>query len=88
MIQLKKDFITHTNEDESYIIPFGEQKFNGIVKMNSTGAFIVGMLKNKTTEEAIIQEMLKTYDVSEAMARKDVEKVISALRSIGAVEED
>lgn len=85
-MKLKKEFITHTSGDEQLMISAGGS-FNGMVRSNKTAAFIIDMLKEETTKEKIVSAMLERYDADEAVISSDVDKVIDALRGIGAIDE-
>ncbi len=85
-MKLKKEFITHTSGDEQLMISAGGS-FNGMVRSNKTAAFIIDLLKEETTKEKIVSAMLETYDAEEQVISADVDKVIDALRSIGAIDE-
>ena len=85
-MKLKKEFITHTSGDEQLMITAGGS-FNGMVRSNKTAAFIIDMLKEETTKKAIVDAMLERYDADEAVISADVDKVIDALRGIGAIDE-
>ena len=85
-MKLKKEFITHTSGDEQLMISAGGS-FNGMVRSNKTAAFIIDMLKEETTKEKIVAAMLERYDADEAVISADVDKVIDALRGIGAIDE-
>ena len=85
-MKLKKEFITHMSGDEQLMISAGGS-FNGMVRSNKTAAFIIDLLKEETTREAIVATMLDTYDASEEIIAADVDKVIEALRGIGAIDE-
>lgn len=85
-MKLKKEFITHTSGDEQLMISAGGS-FNGMVRSNKTAAFIIDMLKDETTKENIVAAMLERYDAEESVISADVDKVLAALRSIGAIDE-
>ena len=85
-MKLKKEFITHTSGDEQLMISAGGS-FNGMVRSNKTAAFIIDMLKEETTKENIVAAMLEVYDAEESVISADVDKVVAALRSIGAIDE-
>ena len=85
-MKLKKEFITHTSGDEQLMISAGGS-FNGMVRSNKTAAFIIDMLKEETSKEAIVAAMLERYDAEESVISADVDKVIDALRGIGAIDE-
>ena len=85
-MKLKSTFITHTSGNEQLMISAGGD-FNGMVRSNSTAAEIIDMLKTETTREKIITAMLEKYEVEESVLSHDVDKVIDALRGIGAIDE-
>ena len=85
-MKLKSTFITHTSGNEQLMISAGGD-FNGMVRSNSTAAEIIDMLKTETTREKIIKAMLEKYEVEESVLSHDVDKVIDALRGIGAIDE-
>ncbi len=86
-MKLDKDFVTHMMGDEQVMVGVGNADFKGIVKSNKTAAFIIDKLKEETTKEEILKAMLEKYDVTEAVASADIDKIIVKLRSIGAIKD-
>ncbi len=84
-MKLSKNFISHNDGNEKILVSDGTTKFAGLVRGNSTAGFIISCLEKDTTEDEIVSKMLKKWDVSEEIARRDVRKVITQLREIGAV---
>ena len=85
-MKLKESFVTHKNKDD-YMMIDASGKFAGLIHSNATTAFIVECLRTETTREEIIQKMLDKYDAEETDVARDVDKIINALKSIGAVDE-
>lgn len=85
-MKLKSTFITHTSGSEQLMISAGGD-FNGMVRSNSTAAEIIDLLKSETSRDAIIIAMLEKYEVEREVLAADVDKVIEALRGIGAIDE-
>lgn len=85
-MKLKESFVTHKNKDD-YMMIDASGKFAGLIHSNATTAFIVDCMRTETTREEIIQKMLDKYDADETDVAKDVDKIINALKSIGAVDE-
>ena len=85
-MKLKSSFITHTSGNEQLMISVGGD-FSGMVRSNSTAAFIIDLLKEDTTVEKIVEKILAEYDVDPNVAKKDVERIIESLREIGAIDE-
>jgi len=61
--------------------------FRGVLKMNETAESIIGLLKEETTEDAIISALLKEYNAPEEKLRMGVRKVLGTLREKGLLDE-
>ena len=85
-VKLKDTFITHDSEGEQVLIDVSSS-FAGLIRSNKTAAFIVDCLKKETTEEAIVDAMYAKYDAERDVLKKDVEKILGKLRSVGALDE-
>ena len=72
--QSNPNYIKRTIAGESLLIPIGAatQEFNGMVSMNTSGAFIWDCLQEAKTEEELIQMLMEEYDVSQEMAEADI----------------
>lgn len=86
-MKLKREFITHNTDSESLLVPAGGAGFSGLVRGNRTLGAILALLKQETTEEAIVAAMKKRFDAPEDVIARDVEKALSELRKIGALDE-
>ncbi len=84
-MKLSETFILHSDGEETVLVSTGDSEFSGIVKLNESAASIVGLLKENTDEEQIIQKMLEKYDSPREPIERDVKNVVSQLRGIGAV---
>ena len=85
-MKLKSDFITHNSADESYIVPTSGADFSGIVKGNKTLGAIVDLLKEETTRDQVVAAMKERFEAPEGAIERDVDRVISELQKIGALE--
>ena len=86
-MKLNSGFITHDDGNDKLLVSTGATKFSGLVRSNPTAGFIIGCLEQDTTEDEIVKKMTKKWDVSEEIARRDVQKIIKQLKSIGAIDE-
>ena len=86
-MKLKKEFITHNTDSESLLVPTGAAGFSGLVKGNKTLGVILDLLKDDTTVADIIAAMKARFNVPEEIITRDVNKAISELRKIGAIDE-
>jgi hypothetical protein len=61
--------------------------FNGLVRMNGTGAFLWGLLAEQDmTKEELLSKVLSEYEVGEAQAMADIEAFENKLRENGILE--
>lgn len=61
--------------------------FNGLVRMNGTGAFLWGLLADQDmTKEELLSKVLSEYEVGEEQARGDIEAFEKTLRDNGILE--
>ena len=86
-MKLKKEFITHDTGKESLLVPIGSADFSGLVRGNKTLGAILALLKEDTTEEAIVAAMKERFDAPEDVIARDVKKALAELRKIGALDE-
>ncbi len=86
-MKLKKEFIIYTNDNESFLVPTSAAEFSGVVRGNKTMKAILELLEEETTEEAVIAAMKQRFAAPEGAIERDVQKVISEMRKIGALVE-
>ena len=83
-MRLKHEFEIMEVEDRSFAVPMEENNgFSGVVKLTRTAAEIFRLLREETTEEAIVEAMKKRYDVPEDVLTADVHRIIQRLRDKG-----
>ena len=85
---LSSVFVTEV-DGEFVAVAAGEaaKKFSGMIQMNGTAAFVVGRLQNNTTVDGLVADLVAEYDVTEEVARRNVEGILSNLRKAGWLEE-
>lgn len=86
-MKLKEEFITQDLDGVSYIVPVGGELYKGIVRANSTAAFIVELLKKDITEEQLIDALCENYDAPRDVIAADAGEMLSVLRKINALDE-
>lgn len=87
-MKLKDGFILRNIAGSWVVIPLGERvlEFSGMISLNNTGAFIWELLEKGQDVDEIVASLCKKYDVSESVARADVEECISLVREKGFLE--
>lgn len=82
MIRAKKGFLLRRLGQEYMIVPIGEasKDFNGMIRMNETGAFYWKELENGITEEALVGKMLERFEnLDEETARRDLKEFLATV---------
>ncbi|MBQ9868089.1 MAG: PqqD family protein [Ruminococcus sp.] len=85
-MKLKKDFIVHDTGKEVMLVATGKAKFSGLVKGNAMLGNILDQLKSNTTEKQIVAKLRVQYDAPEGKIERDVRKVLTELKKIGALD--
>ena len=86
-MKLRSEFLSHRNGEEAFIIPAEGAKFSGLVRGNRTLGDVADLLKDDTSEQAIITAMREKYDAPEGVIERDVKKALEIFREIGALDE-
>lgn len=60
-----------------------KDRFNGIVNMNKTAAFIAETLRRDVTMEEIVTAMTDKYDVTMQVAKENALRLINELKQAG-----
>lgn len=87
-MKIKNDFVVKEISGSIVVIPVGSQvmDFNGMVKLNETGAFLFNLLKNETTTDALVNELLSEYEVTREKAEQDAIAFINKLKEADLIE--
>lgn len=88
-MRITEGFILREVANNFVVVPVGKTSlnFNGMVTLNSTGAFLWKTLENDITEEDLIRVLTKKYDVSIDVASKDVREFLDILKSNHLIQE-
>ena len=91
MIRTKKGFILRKLGKEYMAVPVGEasKDFNGMIRMNETGAFYWKELEQGITEDALVGRMLERFEnLDEETARKDLREFLETMKIALEFEDD
>lgn len=81
-MKIRNGFILKDVAGKTFVVATGElsKSFKGMITLNETGKFIWMQLQNKTTEEAIVEAIMKEYDIQDrALIERDVDNFIAKL---------
>ena len=75
-------------DDGLVAVPVGEgaEIFRGVLKVNETAAAIIKLLENETTEDAIVDALLKEYAGDREQIAGYVHEYIEKLTTEGIIE--
>ena len=86
-MKLNKNFIAHTIDGMTVVVPVAGSDFHGLIQGNKTLAAIAECLKSETTEEQITDTLCARFDGDREIIAADVAEAIARLREIGAIDE-
>lgn len=88
-MKLRDGFITYDTGDEQIMVAAGQaiSSFRGMVRSNSTAAFMIDCLKKDISRKALIDRMEAKFDASRETIAADVDRILASLRRIGALDE-
>ena len=83
------DFIYRKIVDESILVPIHRDVANmeSIYTLNSVGAFIWEFLAQPANREELQMAVLKEYDADPEILSEDIERFLSQMIAIGAIQE-
>ena len=82
MLRAKKGFLLRRLGDEYMVVAIGEasKNFNGMIRMNETGAFYWKELEQGVTEDDLVAKtMERLTNVNEETARQDVRTFLQSI---------
>ena len=81
-MRIKKGFVVREIAGQSIVVALGgaNKVFNGMIKLNETGAFLWEQLKKECTEDDLLAALRAEYDVSEDLAKADIAAFLNSLK--------
>ncbi|MCI6265354.1 MAG: PqqD family protein [Erysipelotrichaceae bacterium] len=61
--------------------------FHGMIRLNETGASMMNLLKEDTTKEEVINNLMKEYQADQTEIEKDVDTLLTNLKDNGLLDE-
>ena len=88
-MHLKYEFEKMEFNGQLIAVPVSDnaKEFRGVIKMNDTASSIFNLLKEDTTEAAIVDAMMEEFDVDRELLAADVRKYILEFREKGLIVE-
>lgn len=87
-MKLKKNYILKQIANQTVLIPVSDEalKFNGMVSLNETSAFLCECLKEEMTLDALAVKLTESYNIDLEKAKKDIVKFTTMLKDKGILE--
>lgn len=87
-MKIKDGFLLRQIAGGTVVVPVGKASvdFNGMITLNETGAFLWKLLENDISEEELLQRLTAEYDISEDIAKADINAFISKLKDAGLID--
>lgn len=81
-MKIKEGFALRQVGGNHIVVPIGAQTldFRCIITLNETGAFLWQQLQQERTADDLVAALLAEYEVTEAVARADVDKFVANLK--------
>lgn len=86
-MKIKEGFILRKVGIQYVVAATGKasESFNGMMRLNESGAFAFRLLQEGITEDALVERIVAEYEVSEETARKDVSRFLAGLKEADAL---
>ena len=84
-MRIEKEFVLREIAGDYIIIPTGSTvlDFNGLITVNEVGVTLWNMLQEEVTMDELVAGILEEYDVSEEVAREDIQEFLDTLTQNG-----
>lgn len=88
-MKIKKGFLLREVDGTAIVVAVGAaaREFNGMITLNSVGAFLWREIDKGATEESLIEALLSEYEVEKDVASKDVAAFVDKMRKAGILDE-
>ncbi len=81
VMRLKYDFVIREVGGELVAVAAGSDmiRFNGMIRLNATGSYLMEKLKNEVSFEALVEDLSVKYSLDENKAIQDVRNFLNTL---------
>ena len=86
-MKIKEGFLLRDVAGNHVVVPVGQVDFDGMIKLNETGAFLWNLMSRDTDADHLVNALLSEYNVDRSAAAKDVEAFLQKLRNAELLDE-
>ena len=89
-MRAKSGFVLRDVVGEHILMPVGDNimKFNGTVLLNTVSAFVWEKLQEPVSKKELLQEILDKFEIDEATASHDLDRLLDKFAELGILEEE
>jgi hypothetical protein len=90
-MRIKQDYVIKKIGKELIIVPVKDEaiRFNGIITVNKTGAFLFGLLQEEDLSvEQLVNRVTDNYEIDDITAEKDIENFIKICQEHSLLDEE
>lgn len=89
-MKIKEGFILRKVADADVVIPIGNNiaNFNGVITLNETATFLWNFLKVGTEVTAMVEAIVKEFQVNMETALEDIETFTDQLKQANMLEDN
>lgn len=87
-MKIKTGYVLREVAHQAVVVPIGEAalNFNGVISLNSTGAFLWKLLEKDISHVELVKRLMSKYRVDYDIAQNDVTAFIHAMNERGLLE--
>ena len=88
-MKIRNGFILRDVAGKTFVVATGElsKEFNGMITLNETGKFIWLLLQNETSQEDIVEAIMKEYECDDRkVVQSDVDNFVALLKKDNVLE--
>lgn len=84
---IKKELLKRQIANETILVPVGKTVYDshGLFVMNELGSFLWDLLPEAAGEDDLVAAVLKEYEVTEEVARRDIREFLDKLRGMNII---
>lgn len=81
-MKIKSGYMLREVDGVSIVVAIGDEstKFNGMIRLNSTGSFLWKLLSEGCDYNDLLNKMLEVYDVDETTAKNGINGFLNKLK--------
>jgi hypothetical protein len=86
-MKISEDFVLRQVANTWVVLPLKADTvdFNGMVRLNDSGAMLWKLLEQGASREELLQAMTEQYNVSREQAAQDLDEFIGILKQVGCL---